>query len=174
MLQIKPVKATLGKSVSAKIKNQKDDQARVIEFSLTKLSLTNQQLTELVACNEHERTFAQIAFVSEDQQISELRMFKKLELGGEVFDAVLSLRPVGTRGKSIKLGGCTLKNVNLSFNGSEKCEMSCKVWAPIEEHALFLLSEWSTSELYVGITSTSHGEEEPDDNNVLPFDKSEQ
>lgn len=166
MLKIKPIRALLGKSVTAKLKNTKDDQERVIEFSLSQLSLTLQQLSDLVACSKHERNFSQVAFVSEDA-VSELRHFKKMELATEVYEALMTLAPVGSSSNKMKLHSCSLKSISLTFKGSEKCEMSCKVWAPIEEHALYTLSGWGSQDLYVGIESKNHGAEETSPNNVL-------
>lgn len=168
MLKIKAIRATLGKSVTAKLKNTKDDQERVIEFSLSQLSLTHQQLTELIACNEHERTFAQVAFVSQDS-ISELRHFKKMELLTEVQNAIIILDRIGTSGKKLKLTGCTLKSIHVSFSAAEKCVISCKVWAPLEEHALYTLGAWGSQDLFVAIESKKHGDEEEGPNTVLPF-----
>ncbi len=168
MLKIKAIRATLGKSVTAKLKNTKDDQERIIEFSLSQLSLTHQQLTDLVACGEHERTFAQVAFVSVDA-ISELRNFKKMELLTEVQDAIVTLDRIGTAGKKLKLIGCTLKSIHVSFTVAEKCMLSCKVWAPLEEHALYTLGAWGSQDLFVAIESKKHGDEDVKQNNVLQF-----
>lgn len=168
MLKIAAIRATLGKNVTAKSKNNKDDQERVIEFTLSHWSLTQQQISSLVACNEHERPFAAVAFVSKDS-ISELRHFKKMELGIEVHDAVLSLDRIGTTGEKLKLSGCSMKAIELSFSAAERCEMSCKVWAPLEEHALYTLGAWGSQDLFVGVTAQRHGEDQPDKNNVLPF-----
>ncbi len=168
MLKIKAIRATLGKSVTAKLKNMKDDQERIIEFSLSKLSLTQQQLTELVSCNEHERTFAKVAFVSRDS-ISELRHFKKMELLTEVQDAIVILDRIGTSGKKLKLVNCTLKGIDVSFTAAEKCMISCKVWAPLEEHALYTLGAWGSQDLFVAIESKKHGDEDAGPNTVLPF-----
>lgn len=170
MLKIKAIRATLGKSVTAKLKNKKDDQERIIEFKLSQLSLTHQQLSDLVACSEHERTFAQVAFVSQDA-ISELRHFKKMELLDEVQDAILVLDRIGTSGKKLKLSGCTLKNIDVSFRASEKCVISCKVWAPLEERALYTLGAWGSQDLFVAIESKKHGDEDETPNNVLPLPK---
>ncbi len=168
MLKIKAIRATLGKSVTAKLKNKKDDQERIIEFSLSQLSLTQQQLSELVACSEHERTFAEVAFVSTDS-ISELRQFKKMELLTEVQDAIVVVDRIGTSGKKLKLFGCTLKNIDVSFSAAEKCVISCKVWAPLEEHALYTLGAWGSQDLFVAIESKKHGDEDKGPNKVLQF-----
>ena len=166
MLKIPAIRATLGKSITAKLKNNKDDLERVIEFKLSHLSLTQQQLSDLVACSKHERKFAEVAFVSGDA-MSELRHFKKLELAIEVHNAVLTLDRIGTKGSKVKLGGCSMKAIALSFKGNEKCELTCKIWAPLEEHALYTLGAWGSQDLFVAIVSSNHGEEEPDKNNVL-------
>lgn len=168
MLKIKAIRATLGKSVTAKLKNMKDDQERIIEFSLSHLALTHQQLTELVACNEHERTFAQVAFVSNDA-ISELRHFKKMELLTEVQDAIVILDRIGTSGKKLKLTSCTLKGIDVCFTAAEKCMISCKVWAPLEEHALYTLGAWGSEDLFVSVESKKHGDEDEGPNTVLQF-----
>ncbi len=168
MLKIAAIRATLGKSITAKLKNKKDDQERVIEFSLSEFSLTHQQLSDLVACHEHERKFADLAFVSVDA-MSELRHFKKMELAIEVHDAVLTLDRIGEKGNKLKLVGCSLKGINLSFDSNERCEMSCKVWAPLEEHALYLLGAWGSQDLFVSVQSKHHGDPEPHPNNVLPL-----
>lgn len=168
MLKIRAIRATLGKSVTAKLKNKKDDQERIIEFSLSQLSLTHQQLNELVACNEHERTFAAVAFVSNDS-ISELRHFKKMELLTEVQDATVILDRIGTSGKKLKLVNCTLKKIDVSFGVSEKCVISCKIWAPLEEHALYTLGAWGSQDLFVAIESKKHGDEDEGPNTVLKF-----
>lgn len=166
MLKIPAIRATLGKSVTAKLKNEKDDQERIIEFTLSHWSLTQQQLSDLVACNEHERPFAAVAFVSKDS-ISELRHFKKMELAIEVFDAVITLDRIGTKGEKLKLVDCVMKGINISFSAAERCEISCKVWAPLEEHALYTLGAWGSQDLFVGVVSQGHGAEDPDKNNVL-------
>ncbi len=168
MLKITAHRATLGKSVTAKLKNKKDDQERVIEFSLCDLSLTLQQLTELVACSEHERPFDAVAFVSVDA-MSELRHFKKMELNAEVQNAIIVLDRIGTSGKKLKLTGCTLKKIELAFHAGEKCVLSCKVWAPLEQHALYTLGAWSSQDLFVAIESKKHGDEDQNPNNVLQF-----
>ncbi len=166
MLKIALVRATLGKSVSAKLKNDKDDQERIMEFKLSKLSLTHRQLTDLVCCHKHERPFDQVAFVSTDA-MSELRHFKKMELSIEVLDAVLILDRIGTSAAKLQLKGCNLKGIHLSFTGEERIEMSCRVWAPLEEHALYTLGKWGSSDLYVAIDSPKHGAEEPSANTEL-------
>lgn len=158
MLKIKPIRASLGKSVTAKTKNVKDDTERVIEFALSKMAINVQQISDLVACSKHERAFSEVAFVSQDA-VSELRHFKKMELEREVFDAALTLEPVGG-GKKLKLAECSLKGIHLVFAAGERCELSCKVWAPLEEHALYMLSEWGPIDLFVGIESKKHGEED--------------
>lgn len=163
MLKIAPVRASLGKSVTAKTKNKKDDLERIIEFSLSELSLTQLQLSDLVACNKHERAFADLAFVSKDS-VSELRHFKKIEMAIEVHDATITLELIGTRGQKLKLHNCSLKGINLTFSAAERCEMSCKVWAPLEEHALFKLSEWGLQNLFVSIQSKEHGAEDVNPN----------
>ena len=168
MLKIKAVRATLGKSITAKTKNIKDDQERVMEFTLSQLSLTQQQLSDLVACSKHERNFATVAFVSRDA-MSELRHFKKLELAIEVHDAILGLDRIGTAGTKMKLIGCSLKSIDLSFDSNERCEMSCKVWAPLEEHALYTLGAWGSQDLFVSVDSKNHGDEDPGANKVLEF-----
>lgn len=170
MLKIPAIRATLGKSVTAKLKNNKDDKERVIEFSLSKLPLTHTQLSDLVACNEHERPFAAVAFDSQDA-MSELRHFKKLEVAIEVHDAVMTLDRIGTRGKKLKLNACSVKSIHLSFIGNDGCEMSCTVWAPLEEHALYTLGAWGSQDLFVSVLAQTHGEEEPGPNNVLEFEK---
>ena len=166
MLKIPAIRATLGKNIIAKLKNNKDDMERVIEFSLSHLSLTQQQLSDLVACSKHERQFAEVAFVSRDA-MSELRHFKKLELGIEVHNAVLTLDRIGAKGSKVKLGGCSMKSIELSFQSHERCELDCRVWAPLEEHALYTLGAWGSQDLFVAIVSSNHGEEEPEKNNVL-------
>lgn len=166
MLKIPAIRATLGKSITAKLKNKKDDQERVIEFSLTELGLTQNQLSDLVACSKHERPFAAVAFDSQDA-MSELRHFKKLELAIEVHNANLVLDKIGTSGSKMKLINCNVKSISLSFSGNERCEMSCTVWAPLEEHALYLLGAWGSQDLFVAIESKKHGEEEPGPNNEL-------
>ncbi len=168
MLKIKAIRATLGKSVTAKLKNTKDDQERIIEFSLSQLSLTHQQLTELVACNEHERKFAAVAFVLNDA-ISELRHFKKMELMTEVQDAIVILDRIGTSGNKLKLVGCTLKSIYVSFTAAEKCMISCKVWASLEEHALYTIGAWGSQDVFVAIESKKHGDEDEGPNTILNF-----
>ena len=168
MLKIKAIRAALGKSVTAKLKNTKDDQERIIEFSLSQLSLTQHQLSDLVACSEHERSFAQVAFVSADS-ISELRHFKKMELLTEVQDAIIVLDRIGTAGKKLKLAGCTMKSIHVSFAAAEKCMISCKVWAPLEEHALYTIGAWGGQDLFVAIESKKHGDEDKGPNKDLQF-----
>ncbi len=133
---------------------------------MSELSLTQQQLTDLVACTKHERSFADVAFISKDA-ISELRHFKKLLLEHEVHDATLCLDRIGTSGASVNLSDCSLKGINLSFGGNERCELSCTVWAPLEEHALYTLGAWGSEDLFVSVESKKHGDEEPGPNAEL-------
>ena len=163
MLTIKPIRGTLGRSVSAKIKNRKDDQEMIIEFSVSGISLTHTQLTDLVACSEKERKFEEVAFVSRDA-ISELRHMKKCELKGEVQEAKVIIDKVGVRGNRQKMAGATLKKIELRFDAAERCEMKCTIWSPLEEHTLYELGKLANHDVFIGIESQTHGEEEPSDN----------
>ena len=166
MLKISSVRARLGKSVTAKIKNEKDDQTRVMEFKLSELGLTQRQLRDLVPCSEHERGFDEVAFVSTDA-MSELRHFKKIALYTEVQFATMTIDKLGNAKSTIKLTPCTLKDVALSFDGNERCEMACKVWADLDEHALYLLGAYGGSDVFVAIDAPKHGEREPGPNKEM-------
>lgn len=155
MLKIPAIRATLGKSVTAKLKNRKDDSELVIEFSLLELSLTQAQLTDLVACSKHERKFADVAFTGRDA-MSELRHFKKMVLEIEVHDAAITINNAGVE---LQLVNCSLKKIDLSFHGNERCEISCKVWAPLEELALYTLGEWVSQDVFASVLAKEHGKE---------------
>lgn len=166
MLKIAAVRATLGKSVSAKVKNNKDDQERTLEFKLTHLALTHRQLSDLVACHKHERSFDAVAFQTKDA-MSELRHFSKLELESDVLDATVILDRIGKASDKVRLTDCSLKSIELNFTGDERVEMSCRVCAKLEEHALYALGKWASSDLFVAVDAPKHGAEEPTLNQEL-------
>lgn len=159
MLNIKPISAKLDKTVSGKQKNTKDDSERVIEFKLTGIPLSLEQITALVACSKHERKFADVAFRARDA-MSELRHFKPLPYSAEVHHAEVVLELSGAKNTNVTLSGCSVKTIKLDFDEAGKAEMSCKVWAPHEKKALYILSSWAPADVYVSIHAADHGEED--------------
>ena len=160
MLKIQPMRAALGKNVTAKLRNEKDDKQRVIEFSITELSITLAQLDDLVACGKSERAFSAVAFSSADA-ISELRHFKKIEHVIEVQNATICLQRIGEHANSITVETCTIKKIGLSFAGSgaDRCVMSCVVQTPLDTEKLTTIGAWGSEDLFVSIESPGHGDE---------------
>jgi hypothetical protein len=166
MLKITSRRARIGKRVSAKVKNEKDDMETILEFSFSNLGLTQTQLSALVACHPDERPFAQVAFVSKDA-ISELRHFKALPLAIEIDRATITIDRIKGAGDAVQLAGCRIKGITLNFNADERVEMAGKIWAKLEEHTLYQIGKCGALDVYMAIDAPAHGELEPSDNKNL-------